>query len=249
MGNRQIFVKGTAFGGWFPRGKLPIAMKDRNKEDKPEENARNYTHTFNLSIGVWYAFLGVMSAIFGISNFPDMFKLLFLLLVVLIWIFFELNQSFRNILIDLVWKRVQQPHGIPDEKGGKAKTLTVRHALGGLLLLFLLGWGYEKCIIEPPPPAMVYYMVVLDASDAMKEPFDVHPSKWIAVREAFQDFYDRSHPVSSYGLVLIGGQNPQEDSGSPCSQLTTPLIPLVSESGKALPHRKLTLPKLQEQIK
>jgi hypothetical protein len=235
-------------GGGLRRRELLMAMPDNNGNDTQRTEAKGIDNSIILAWAVLYALLGVVSTISGILKFPNELKLVILFFVALFWGFFEFNKRVHITTLNLIWKRIQQRQGVPSDTEREAQTPGVRVGVGGLLLLFLLGWGYEK-LNEPPNLAeTTYYMVVLDASDAMKEPFDTYPSKWVAVQEAFQQFYARSHPDSNYGLVLIGGQNPQERSREHCFLPTVPMIPVVSESGKVLPHRKLTLPNLQDQI-
>jgi len=217
-----------------------MANGDEGRKDIQQDDAGGNTNNIRQAWRFISAFLTIVGAIYSAFKIPNEFKVVVLCLVALLWILFELNNGLKARILNLIWRKSQQ--------GQKTQTSAVRWGLGGLLLLFILGWGYEK-LNEPPTIAgTIYYMVVLDASDTMKEQFDTYPSKWVAVREAFQEFYDRSHPDSNYGLVLIGGQNPREGSKDPCSLPTIPLIPVVSESGKALPHSKLTLPNLQDQI-
>jgi len=212
--------------------------------DEPERRANNFT----LGMRILAAVLGIVSLVYLAFEIPMNLKLVVIVLAALFWVLFEISVRRHISVLDRAWKVLQKRKEAPRLDDRKAQAPSVRWGLGGLLLLFLIGWGYGKAMEPPPIPETIYYMVVLDASDAMKEPFDMYPSKWIAVREAFQGFYERSNPDSNYGLALIGGQNPQERSRDPCSLPTVPLIPVVSENGKALPHKKLTLPKLQEQV-
>ena len=225
-----------------------MAMADNNGNDTHPIEAEGNTGGFTIVWVIICTFLGAVGAVIGVLKYPNEFKLVILGLVALFWILFEFNNRLKTAILNLIWKRVQQRQGVPSDTQRKSQVPAVRWGLGVLLVLFLLGWGYGKCNEAPTIAGTISYMVVLDASDAMREPFDMYPSKWAAVQEAFQDFYDRSHPDSHYGLVLIGGQNPQEGNGTTCSLPTVPLIPVVSGNGKALPHRKLTLPNLQDQV-
>jgi len=205
-------------------------------------------NTLGVILRVVSGFLGAAGAVFGALKFPTTFKLVVIGFVILFWGLFEFVKPLRAFVLGQVWRVVQGRQGALGDRKRDAQVPAVRWGLAALLLLFVGGWGVDR--LNPPPTVaeMIYYMVVLDASDAMREPFDRFPSKWNAVQEAFQKFYDQSHLDSYYGLVLIGGQNPQEGNGSACSIPSVPMIPVVSRTGNALPHRKLTLPSLQEQV-
>lgn len=225
-----------------------MSTANGHRNDMDPDKAEGHAHTLLMGLKILVAVLGAVGLAYVAFEIPNDLKMVVVGCILTFWIFFEISVRRKTYILDLIWRASQRGREAPDLPARKAQAPAVRLGLGGLLLLFLVGWGYGKAMEPPPIAESIYYMVVLDVSDAMKEPFDIYPSKWIAVREAFQGFYERSHPDSNYGLVLIGGQNPQERSGDPCSLPTVPLIPVVSENGEALPHKKLTLPKLQEQV-
>src|SRR6185503_5960869 len=62
----------------------------------------------------------------------------------------------------------------------------------------------------------IYYMIVVDASEKMKEPFDGR-TKMDAAREAIQGIMSGLDPGANFGLVLIGGSATNEGV-DPCGQ-------------------------------
>ena len=77
----------------------------------------------------------------------------------------------------------------------------------------------------PPPPqySFLYYMIVLDASERMKETFE-DKSKWEAALESLEILLKRFNPDAHYSLVTVGGRIGDSDA-DPCeepSKLTMP---------------------------
>lgn len=135
---------------------------------------------------------------------------------------------------------------------GPQVVTTVRATAAGVVVVILLAAGIRQLENWLKGPeigaASVYYMIVLDASETMNSPFDGHPSKWSAVQSAFKDFLAYSNERSNYGLVTIGGQNPNETSSNPCLAPTVPLIPLVSRDGRAFSQADLSLANLRTEF-
>jgi len=132
---------------------------------------------------------------------------------------------------------------------------TVRWAMMGAIFVILIAAAFkeiENRLAPPRPPLSksIYSMIVLDASEKMKSPFDGSSSKWVAIQSAFQDYFIRANELSNYGLVVIGGQNPNEKGSGACGVPTVPLIPLVfgDGHGNMLPTKDLSLTNLRTQI-
>ncbi len=81
--------------------------------------------------------------------------------------------------------------------------------------------------IPPPESASEYYMIVLDASDSMKEAFDGR-SKWDAALESLNIILEGLNPHSHYGLVVVGGSR----SSGPADLCGKPSAPAMSFSSK-----------------
>lgn len=80
---------------------------------------------------------------------------------------------------------------------------------------------------SPPPGSQSqYYMIVLDASEAMKEAFDGR-SKWEAARESVDFFLDRLNEHSNYGLIVVG-DSPNVGAVDPCGEPSDLRIPFGS---------------------
>jgi hypothetical protein len=74
----------------------------------------------------------------------------------------------------------------------------------------------------------IYYMIVVDASGTMSEPFDGR-TKMDAAREAIQDILAGLDPAANYGLVLLGG-SPMNDESDSCTQPSVARIPFSAQS-------------------
>jgi len=58
----------------------------------------------------------------------------------------------------------------------------------------------------PTPKAQgVYYMIIVDASQAMQESFDGQP-KWDLANSAINSILENFEPGSNYGLIVVGGE-------------------------------------------
>jgi len=165
-----------------------MASADDKGNGSQTIGAEDNGYNIHIAWGIICIFLGLVGAIFGILKYPNEFKLVVLGLVALFWILFEFNNSLKTTILSLIWNRVQQRQGVPDDSQKKAQIPAVRWGLGALLLLFLLGWGYGK-LTEPPTIAgAIDYMIVLDTSDAMKEPFDITQPNGSQFGRRFRNF-------------------------------------------------------------
>ena len=74
----------------------------------------------------------------------------------------------------------------------------------------------------------IYYMIVVDASGAMSEPFDGR-TKMDAARDAIQAIIAGVDPGANYGLVLLGG-SPTNDESDLCTQPSVARIPFSAQT-------------------
>src|SRR5262245_17792291 len=74
----------------------------------------------------------------------------------------------------------------------------------------------------------IYYMIVVDASAAMSEPFD-GSTKMDAARQAVQGIMAGLDPGANYGLVLLGG-SPTNDESDLCTQPSVARIPFSAQA-------------------
>jgi len=79
---------------------------------------------------------------------------------------------------------------------------------------------------SPPTPTpttisdATYILIVLDASERMREPFD-NKTKWDAALESVRGIIDGLDPLANYGLIVVGGQvdgSSLSDDGNPCGE-------------------------------
>jgi hypothetical protein len=73
------------------------------------------------------------------------------------------------------------------------------------------------------PASSVFYMLVLDASAQMNEPF-ADRTRWEAARDAAQSILNGLEPGAQYGLVVIGGSVTTEGI-DPCNQPSVARMP------------------------
>jgi hypothetical protein len=85
--------------------------------------------------------------------------------------------------------------------------------------------------IQPATPTplanAIYYMIVLDASGAMNEPFDSR-TKWDAARASAEAILKALEPGANFGLVLIGASSPTEEVDL-CNEPSVPQMPFTSQ--------------------
>lgn len=85
--------------------------------------------------------------------------------------------------------------------------------------------------IQPSTPTpisnAVYYVIVLDASEKMKEPF-AGGTKWDAARGAAEAIVKGLEPGAKYSLVVIGGSSPTEGL-DPCNEPSVALSTFSSQ--------------------
>lgn len=74
----------------------------------------------------------------------------------------------------------------------------------------------------------VYYMLVLDASAAMGEPFDGR-TKWDAALETAQTILDHLEPGANYGLAMIGASETTEGI-DPCNEPSVARTPFSARA-------------------
>ena len=163
-------------------------------------------------------------------------KIMLWVAIFVIWIGFEFVQK-KNINILSTEARLRK--------------VEFRSTVWGALLVILFAGVFQYADIRLTKKTItaekLYYMVVLDASAQMNNPLEGDGSRWNAVQSELDKFYRKSNVRSNYGLVLIGGQNPQEKSRNPCLAPSIPLIPLV-EDDSVRPQKDLSLNNLQTAI-
>ncbi len=85
--------------------------------------------------------------------------------------------------------------------------------------------------IQPATPTplanSIYYMLVLDASERMKEPFD-GKTKWEAARAAAEAVIKGLEPEANFGLVVIGASSPTEELDL-CNEPSVLRMPFTSQ--------------------
>jgi len=74
----------------------------------------------------------------------------------------------------------------------------------------------------------IFYMIVLDASAQMNEPF-AGRTRWEAARESVQVIVEGLEPDAKYGLMVIGG-SPTTDGIDPCNQPSVARTPFSSRT-------------------
>lgn len=78
------------------------------------------------------------------------------------------------------------------------------------------------------PASSVFYMIVLDVSAQMNEPF-AGRTRWEAAREATETILNGLEPGAQYGLVTIGGSATNEGI-DPCNQPSVARMPFSARS-------------------
>ena len=79
-----------------------------------------------------------------------------------------------------------------------------------------------------PISDLLYYMIVLDASEKMNESFHGQ-SKWHVAVNTLIQIINGLNPRAHYGLVIVGGSN-SSGLGDPCGDPSTPAIPFSNSN-------------------
>ena len=174
---------------------------------------------------------GAIGTFVGVIQYSQRLKLMIGGTILAIWVVFELLLLCRSKVIPLLFKGASEK-----EATRKGYVPTTRWMFSGILTAILLAAGYkaiDEHFTPPPEPVSrsVYSMIVLDATEKMNQKFEGSTSKWEAVQTTFQDYFMRANRFSNYGMIVIGGGNPQEKETQACDIPSVPLIPLVHDDG------------------
>ena len=221
-----------------------MANGDRVGKDMQQNDAGGVASWLGKAWKIVVFGAGAVAILFFANGLSIFVKWIVLGLALLCWGLFEFLRIKKHPVIDIL---------LGGGKKGDKKTqlASVRWGAGIFILVTMFNIGIDRAedLIQPPNPlaSNIYYMVVLDASENMKQTLEGDVTKWSAVQQTFDDFYTRSHELSNYGLVLIGGQNPREENSVPCDSPSVPLISLAKD-GRMLPKAEISLSHLKEEF-